>query len=50
MFDEGKMYVVVGVLLIILIGLFVYVFSIDRKLSRMEKSLRNKKTEGNENY
>lgn len=50
MFDEGKMYVVVGVLLIILIGLFVYVFSIDRKLSRMEKKLRQEKTEGIDNY
>jgi CcmD family protein len=50
MFDEGKMYVVVGVLLIILIGLFVYVFSIDRKLSRMEKKLRHKNTEGIDNY
>jgi CcmD family protein len=34
---EGKIYVVVGVLAIILIGLFVYLFTIDRKVSKLEK-------------
>lgn len=34
---ENKLYVVIGVLLIILTGLFVYLFSMDRKLRRLEK-------------
>lgn len=34
---DGKIYVVVAVCLTILIGLFIYVFLIDRKISRMEK-------------
>lgn len=35
--SNGKIYVVVAVCLTILIGLFLYVFSIDRKLSKLEK-------------
>jgi uncharacterized membrane protein len=34
---NGKIYVVVAVALTILIGLFVYVFLIDRKISKIEK-------------
>jgi purine-cytosine permease-like protein len=34
---NGKIYVVVAVCLTILIGLFVYVFLLDRKISRLEK-------------
>ena len=37
---NGKIYVVVVVCLIILIGLFLYVLRIDRKLSRLEKETR----------
>ena len=36
--SNGKIYVVVAVCLTILIGLFIYVFIVDRKLSRMEKN------------
>ncbi|MEO7292431.1 MAG: CcmD family protein [Ginsengibacter sp.] len=36
--SNGKIYVVVGVCITILIGLFIYVFSIDRKISRFEKN------------
>jgi hypothetical protein len=36
---NGLIYVVVGVILIILAGLFVYLVSIDRKISRMEKDI-----------
>lgn len=36
--SNGKIYVVVAVVLAILIGLFAYVFSLDRKISKMEKS------------
>jgi CcmD family protein len=35
--SNGKIYIVVAVCLTILIGLFVYVFSIDRKISKLEK-------------
>ncbi|MFN8247794.1 MAG: CcmD family protein [Ferruginibacter sp.] len=36
--SNGKIYVVVAVCLLILVGLFLYVVSIDRKLSRLEKN------------
>ena len=39
---EGKIYVVVAVLLLILIGLIGYVFLMDRKVSALEKKLKNK--------
>jgi tetrahydromethanopterin S-methyltransferase subunit D len=35
--SNGKIYVVVAVCLTILIGLFIYVFSLDRKISKIEK-------------
>lgn len=35
--SEGKIYVVVAVLAVILVGLFIYLFTIDRKVSRLEK-------------
>ena len=35
--SNGKIYIVVAVCLTILIGLFLYVFSLDRKLSKLEK-------------
>ena len=35
--SNGKIYVVVAVCLTILLGLFLYVFALDRKISRMEK-------------
>jgi len=35
--SNGKIYIVVAVCLTILIGLFLYVVSIDRKISRIEK-------------
>ena len=37
MLSNGKMYVVVAVCLTILIGLFIYVFMVDRKVTRLEK-------------
>lgn len=36
--SNGKIFVVVVVLLIILIGLFAYLISVDRKMSRLEKN------------
>ena len=38
--SNGKIYVVVAVVVTILIGLFVYLFSLDRKISKMEKNKR----------
>jgi CcmD family protein len=38
--SNGKIYVVVAVLLIILIGLFIYLINLDRKLSRLEKEAK----------
>lgn len=35
--SEGKIYVVVSIVGVILIGLFGYTLSIDRKLSKLEK-------------
>lgn len=35
--SNGKIYVVVAVLSVILLGLFVFLISIDRKVSRLEK-------------
>jgi CcmD family protein len=35
---EGKIYVVVAVVLIIFIGLAIYLFSIDKKLDKLEKN------------
>ena len=36
--SNGKIYVVVAVCLTILIGLFIYVLMVDRKISRLEKN------------
>ena len=36
---DGKIYVVVAVLLVILIGLIAYLIIIDRKATRLEKKL-----------
>lgn len=34
---EGKIYIVIAVFAIILTGLFVYVFSLDRKIGKLEE-------------
>lgn len=38
--SNGKIYVVVTVCLVILIGLFIYVARVDRKVSKLEKEMR----------
>ncbi len=35
---NGKIYVVVAVVLVILIGLFLYLFRLDKKISNIEKN------------
>jgi CcmD family protein len=37
---DGKIYVVVAVLTVILVGLLVFLFLLDRKMSRLEKELK----------
>lgn len=39
--DNGKIYVVVGVLLLILLGMFSYLITLNRKLSKLEKELKD---------
>ena len=39
---EGKIYVVVAIILIVLAGLFVYLFLIDKKVRHLENTLREK--------
>jgi CcmD family protein len=41
--EDGKIYVVVAVVLIILIGLLTYVFLLDRKISKLEKEVQSEK-------
>lgn len=35
--SEGKIYVVLGVVLLILVGLFTYLIILDRKIGKLEK-------------
>ncbi|MEO8148427.1 MAG: CcmD family protein [Bacteroidia bacterium] len=39
-YANGKIYVVVGVLSIVLIGIVLYLFALDRKLTAIEKRLK----------
>ncbi len=34
---EGKIYVVIGVVLLILVGLFLYLFALDKRLKKLER-------------
>lgn len=38
--SEGKIYVVVSIILLVLTGLIVYLFGMDRKLNKLEKQLK----------
>jgi hypothetical protein len=38
--SSGKIYVVVGVILIILAGLIAYLISLDRKIKRLERRIK----------
>ena len=40
--SEGKIYVVVAIILIVLSGLIVYLFALDRKVTKLEDLLKNK--------
>jgi len=41
----GKIFVVVTVLAIILVGIFVYLFFIDKKIGRLEKEIKEKESQ-----
>lgn len=40
--SEGKIYVVVAIVLIVLTGLVVFLFLLDRKLTKLEKAIQTK--------
>ena len=40
--SEGKIYVVVAIILIILAGLITYLFLLDRKVNKLEKRISDK--------
>lgn len=40
---DGKIYVVVAILSVILAGFIVYAINIDRKLGKLEEEIKNKK-------
>ena len=40
--SNGKIYGVVAIMLVILLGLLIYLVSIDKKVSRLEKKLEGK--------
>ena len=37
MYDNGKIFVVMAVVIVIMLGLFAYLFNLDRKITRLEK-------------
>jgi uncharacterized integral membrane protein len=41
--SNGKIYVVVGIILIVLAGLITYLFLLDRKISKLENRLTDKR-------
>jgi uncharacterized membrane protein YcjF (UPF0283 family) len=43
---DGKIYVVIAVIGTLLIGFFVYLIIMDKKLSRLEKRLKEKEHKG----
>lgn len=40
--SEGKIYVLMGVVLVILIGFFAYLIRIERKIKKLEDDFKNK--------
>jgi len=41
--ENGMIYIVVGVLLLIITGLLIYLISVDKKVSKLEKELNSGK-------
>lgn len=44
--SEGKIYVVVAIVLVIFVGLIVYLVMLDRKITQIEKKLPEKQETG----
>ena len=42
MVQNGKIYIVIGVLSIILVGIVLYLVALDRRIGKMEKEVNNK--------
>lgn len=42
--SSGKIYVVVGVLLVIFLGIATYILMLDRRISKLEKDLKSKES------
>ena len=42
--SEGKIYVVVGIILIVLLGLITYLVMLDRKVKKLENQLTDKQS------
>ena len=40
---EGKIYVVVGIILVVLVGLVLYLFMLDGKIKKLERMIGSKK-------
>ena len=45
MLANGKIFVVIAILALILVGIFVYLFTIDRKVTKLEKEVEEKISE-----
>ena len=45
--SEGKIYVVVAIVLIVLAGLIFYLFLLDKKIKKLEKLVSDKKRQTN---
>jgi CcmD family protein len=41
MTSNGKIFVVMAVVVVILIGLFIYLFSLDKKISKLEQNKKD---------
>ena len=39
---DGKIYVVISVVLLILVGLFIYLFNLGKKITQLEKEISKK--------
>jgi CcmD family protein len=39
--SDGKIYVIVGIILIVLVGLIGYLLLLDRKITKLERELKN---------
>ncbi|MCO6460040.1 MAG: hypothetical protein J5I59_01445 [Saprospiraceae bacterium] len=41
MYDSGKIFVVIAVIAVVLLGFFLYLFNIDRKLKALEQKIKS---------